>query len=226
LRRFLDRRLADYPAARDRLAEPGGSGLSASLHFGELSARQAWHAAAARPQSLPFLRQLAWREFGAHLLWHLPGLAEHALKPGFDRLAWRREPGLLKAWTSGRTGYGVVDAGLRELAATGGMHNRARMVAAGFLVKDLLLDWRQGARHFWDRLVDADLASNTFNWQWAAGCGADAAPFFRVFNPALQARRFDPQGRYVGRWAPQARPPLVDHAQARQRALAIWKTLA
>ena len=146
------------------------------------------------------------------------------MRPEFERLPWRQSPRKLKAWQRGRTGYSIVDAGMRELWATGWMHNRVRMVAGSFLVKDLLLSWIEGARWFWDALVDADLANNTLGWQWVAGCGADAAPYFRIFNPAAQAEKFDPRGDYVRRWVseidtPGYPRPIVNHAQARERAL-------
>ncbi len=253
LRRFLDAPLPDYPDGRDRPDREGTSRLSPHLRFGEISPRQAWHAAlavAAARRRAPvargaeaWLRQLGWREFARHLLWHFPHTAEAPLRPEFADLAWRDDAAGLRAWQRGRTGFPVVDAGLRELWATGWMHNRARMIAASFLVKDLLLPWQAGARWFWDTLVDADLANNTLGWQWTAGCGADAAPFFRIFNPALQGAKFDPDGAYVRRWVPELaglpaaslhRPvappagyprPLVDHAAARARALAAHAAL-
>jgi len=199
-----------------------------------------------------FLRQLGWREFAHHLLYHAPRTPESPLRPEFADFPWREDPGALDAWRKGWTGYPFVDAGLRELWTTGWMHNRVRMVTASFLVKDLLIDWREGAKWFWDTLVDADLANNTFGWQWVAGCGADAAPFFRIFNPVLQGEKFDPEGVYVRRWVPELRSlpdrwiqkpweapghvleragvrlgasyprPIVDHAFARDRALASF----
>lgn len=238
LKRFLEGPAERYAGDRDRPDRPGTSRLSPHLHFGELSALQVWEAAAG---SAAFLRELAWRDFSHHLLHHFPSTVTRALRPDFDRLAWRRDAQALKAWQQGRTGYPIVDAGLRELWATGFMHNRVRMIAGSFLVKDLLIDWRQGAAWFMDTLVDADLAQNTLGWQWVAGCGADAAPFFRIFNPVLQGQKFDPQGAYVRRWVPElaqvpdkwvhqpwAAPqppasypsPIVDHGLARQRALA------
>lgn len=150
-----------------------------------------------------WLRQLAWREFGHHLLYHFPHTAEAPLRPEFERFPWAEDDAALRAWQRGRTGYPIVDAGMRELWTTGWMHNRVRMVVASFLVKDLLLPWQEGARWFWDTLVDADLANNTLGWQWTAGCGADAAPYFRVFNPLLQSRKFDPDAAYLRRWLPE-----------------------
>ena len=222
LERFLSGAVARYPEHRDRPDVVGTSRLSPHLHFGELSPRQAWHAArefalgdsaersaadaehadVSRPVE-SWLRQLAWREFGHHLLYHFPHTAEAPLRPEFERFPWAEDDTALRAWERGRTGYPIVDAGMRELWTTGWMHNRVRMVVASFLVKDLLLPWQEGARWFWDTLVDADLANNTLGWQWTAGCGADAAPYFRVFNPLLQSRKFDPDGAYLRRWLPE-----------------------
>ncbi len=213
LRDFLERAFAGYATLRDRPDQPGTSRLSPHLHFGEIGPRQVWHAvkALAARRGLPpatwrdgrFLAELGWREFAHHLLFHFPHTPSAPLREEFSRFAWRRNPAGLQAWQRGRTGYPIVDAGMRELWTTGWMHNRVRMIAASFLVKDLLVDWREGARWFWDTLVDADLAANTLGWQWAAGCGADAAPFFRIFNPVSQGRKFDPHGDYVRRWVPE-----------------------
>jgi len=150
-----------------------------------------------------FAAELGWREFSHHLLYHFPETPTQPLRPEFARMRWRKNEEWLRAWQQGRTGYPLVDAGLRELWHTGWMHNRVRMVVASFLIKDLLIDWREGARWFWDTLVDADLAQNTMGWQWAAGSGADAAPFFRIFNPVNQGEKFDPDGDYVRRWVPE-----------------------
>ncbi|MDW8310720.1 MAG: FAD-binding domain-containing protein, partial [Verrucomicrobiales bacterium] len=198
---------------RDRPDWSGTSRLSPHLHFGEISPRQVWHAvraaaerrgwSRARWRQSAFLTELGWREFAHHLLHHFPHTTDAPLREEFARFPWRRDAALLRAWQRGRTGYPIVDAGLRELWATGWMHNRVRMIVASFLVKDLLLPWQEGARWFWDTLVDADLANNTLGWQWSAGCGADAAPFFRIFNPVLQGRKFDPNGDYVRRWCPE-----------------------
>ncbi len=223
---FLDEGLAEYASARDRPDMPGTSRLSPHLHFGELSARTIWHAVqhcvAAEPalqrSADKFLSELGWREFSAHLLHHTPDLPEENLRAGFDQFPWADDAKALRAWTRGQTGIPIVDAGMRELWQTGSMHNRVRMIAASFLVKHLLIDWRKGADWFWDTLVDADLASNAASWQWVAGCGADAAPFFRIFNPVLQGERFDPQGRYVRRFVPElARLPDA-HIHAPWRA--------
>ncbi|MBN2170900.1 MAG: deoxyribodipyrimidine photo-lyase [Candidatus Krumholzibacteriota bacterium] len=232
LRRFLDRALAAYPVDRDRPDVEGVSRLSPHLHFGEIGPAQVWYAVHRRtvadpslaPAAEAFLRQLAWREFAHHLLAHFPSTPEDNLDARFDRFPWRRAPRDREAWRRGRTGFPIVDAGLRQLWATGWMHNRVRMITASLLVKHLLLDWRGGAAWFWDTLVDADLANNTLGWQWVAGCGADAAPYFRVFNPVRQGQRFDPEGAYVRRWVPElaALPARWIHApwQAPPEALA------
>ena len=198
----------------------GTSRLSPHLHFGEISPRQVWQAVrrfteskaipAAVWRNWQFLTELGWREFVHHLLVHFPHTPEQPLRPEFARFPWRKNPAWLRAWQQGRTGYPLVDAGLRELWSSGWIHNRVRMVVASFLVKNLLLPWQPGARWFWDTLVDADLANNTLGWQWTAGCGADAAPFFRIFNPVSQGEKFDPEGSYVRRWVPElARLPAA-----------------
>jgi deoxyribodipyrimidine photo-lyase len=200
-----------------------------------------------------YLRQLLWREFAYHLLFHFPHTASAPLDATFAGFPWRDDPEALRAWQQGKTGYPIIDAGMRQLWATGWMHNRVRMLVGSFLVKDLLISWQNGARWFWDTLVDADLANNTLGWQWVAGCGADAAPFFRIFNPVHQGERFDPKGDYVRRWVPELaklpdrlvhKPwqapepvlqeagvqlgrsyprPVVDHDQARKRALELFR---
>jgi deoxyribodipyrimidine photo-lyase len=259
---FLDGAAARYRGERDRPGVAGTSRLSPHLHFGEIGPRTVWHAtrtamAAGLPEAegLGFLRELGWREFSAHLLWQFPTLPEEPLRAEFAAFPWSGDAGLLRAWQRGRTGYPIVDAGLRELWTTGWMHNRVRMIVASFLVKDLLVPWQDGERWFWDTLVDADLANNAASWQWVAGCGADAAPYFRVFNPVLQGLKFDPDGAYVRRWVPElaalpdarlhapweASPaelaaagivlgrdypaPIVDHKAARQRALDAYAAL-
>ena len=213
LRRFLANAFVDYSEQRNRPDILGTSRLSPHLHFGEISPRQVWHALKrmASKRGLPlaqwrgsqFLTELGWREFSHHLLYHFPGTPRAPLRPAFERFSWHTEPAFRKAWQQGRTGYPIVDAGMRELWTTGWMHNRVRMVAASFLVKDLLISWQAGARWFWDTLVDADLAQNTLGWQWVAGCGADAAPYFRVFDPVTQGEKFDPRGDYIRRWCPE-----------------------
>ncbi len=204
LKEFFDHDLSDYAQNRDWPARAGTSRLSAHLHFGEISPRQIWHAhpLAARGNE-KFLSELAWREFSWHLLFHYPQLPEEPLNPRFSAFDWSTDTDKLSLWQRGQTGIPIVDAGMRQLWNTGWMHNRVRMIAASFLVKHLLIDWREGARWFWDTLVDADLANNSASWQWVAGCGADAAPYFRIFNPVLQGQRFDPEGHYVRHFVPE-----------------------
>jgi deoxyribodipyrimidine photo-lyase len=232
LSRFLEA-VEDYPTGRDVPSEDATSRLSPHLAFGEISARQVWHAATAMAQREPaktagvqkFLMELAWRDFHIHQLYHRPDIATEPMQPKFGKLKWRRSDSDLRAWQRGETGIAIVDAGMRELWETGFMHNRVRMLTASLLTKNLLLDWRLGEQWFWDCLVDADLASNPGNWQWVAGCGNDAAPYFRIFNPDTQAERFDPDGSYVKRWSPEPRQPIVDLKSSRERALAAFKAL-
>ena len=206
---FLEHAAGRYHEGRDRPAEDGVSRLSPHLHFGEISPRAVWAAVSRRAAGAPgrgpetYLKELGWREFAHHLLVRFPRTVAEPLRPEFARFPWRSDVRGFELWSRGRTGYPIVDAGMRELLGAGWMHNRARMVAGSFLVKDLLIDWRQGAAWFWDALVDADQANNTLGWQWVAGCGADAAPFFRIFNPVLQGKKFDPEGLYVRRWVPE-----------------------
>ncbi|MFO0894682.1 MAG: deoxyribodipyrimidine photo-lyase [Phycisphaerales bacterium] len=206
-RDFLEASLPGYATGRDRCDRPATSRLSPHLAHGELSPRRLWAmlgAMRAPAADLAKLRsELGWREFARHVLWHHPHTVDRPLRPEFDSFPWRDDAHGEERWRQGRTGFPLVDAGMRQLWATGWMHNRVRMVVASFLVKDLLLDWRRGAAWFWETLVDADLASNTLGWQWCAGCGADAAPFFRIFNPQSQGERFDPDGAYVRRWVPE-----------------------
>ncbi len=212
-RRFLAKAFDNYADHRNRPDVGGTSRLSPHLHFGEISPRQVWQGLrraaakrgwpAVRWRGSQFLAEIGWREFAHHLLFHFPDTPAEPLRKDFLKFRWRKNDAGLRAWQRGRTGYPIVDAGMRELWKTGWMHNRVRMIAASFLVKDLLIDWREGARWFWDTLVDADLAQNTLGWQWTAGCGADAAPFFRVFNPTSQGAKFDPQGDYVRKWCPE-----------------------
>jgi deoxyribodipyrimidine photo-lyase len=226
LRRFIKHGLRDYRIARELPAERGTSRLSPHLHFGEIGPRQIRHALGAKGHGSPFLSELIWREFAYHLLFHFPGTPSQPLRPEFARFPWRRNTKALRAWQHGHTGIPLVDAGMRELWAIGWMHNRVRMVVASMLVKNLLIPWQDGARWFWDTLLDADLANNTLNWQWVSGSGADAAPYFRIFNPVTQARRFDPDAKYVGRWVrgPQ-RPPIVDLAASREAALEAYQMM-
>lgn len=206
LKHFLSAAFEDYSLQRNRPDMSATSRLSPHLHFGEIGPRQIWHALSRRFKnwhSSQFLAEIGWREFAHHLLWHFPRTPEEPLRREFKNFPWRKNPAQLAAWQRGKTGYPIVDAGMRELWATGWMHNRVRMIVASFLVKDLLLPWQLGARWFWDTLVDADLAQNTLGWQWTAGCGADAAPYFRIFNPVSQGEKFDPNGEYVRRWCPE-----------------------
>jgi deoxyribodipyrimidine photo-lyase len=208
---FLAQGLARYEKERDVPAAGASSRLSADLRFGTISARTVAaraQAAAADDPSLAasaskFVSELRWRDFYAHVLYHFPHCETGAFRREYDGLRWEGDPAHFAAWQEGRTGYPIVDAGMRELAATGSMHNRVRMIVASFLTKDLLLDWRQGERHFMRHLVDGDLANNNGGWQWAAGTGTDAQPYFRIFNPSLQGEKFDPQGAYVKRWVPE-----------------------
>jgi deoxyribodipyrimidine photo-lyase len=241
LRRFVQvDTLGAYGDTRDRPDRPATSRLSPYLHFGEVSPRQVWTAigkASERAGLTPaqwrtgkFCAELVWREFAAQLLHHFPTMPERSRTATFDAMPWRSDPAHFRAWTRGRTGYAFVDAGMRELWQTGWMHNRVRMVTASFLVKNLLHRWQDGARWFWDTLVDADLASNSMNWQWVAGSSPDAAPFFRIFNPESQADKFDPDGHYRREFVPEAGgpgavPPLVDLKRSRQQALDAFATL-
>jgi deoxyribodipyrimidine photo-lyase len=232
LKRFLRGAIRQYDTDRDRPDRHGTSRLSPHLHFGEIGPRQIWDAVHEHPSPAAqgYQRQLIWREFAHHLLFHFPHTADKPLRGEFTKFRCRPDRRGLRAWQRGQTGYPIVDAGMRELWSTGWMHNRVRMIVASFLVKDLLVPWQEGARWFWDTLVDADLANNTLGWQWVAGCGADAAPFFRIFNPDTQAEKFDPNDDYVKRWVPEFGTsnhprPIVDHARARARALEAFAVL-
>ena len=265
LERFLDEAMAGYCDKRDLPAAEGTSRLSPHLHFGEISPHCCWHAVEERLAAAvdgrgerggrSFLRELVWREFSYHLLFHWPDLPEVAFRPEFEKFPWDEDEAALKAWQRGKTGYPIVDAGMSELWQTGWMHNRVRMIVASFLIKDLMIPWQVGEKWFWDTLVDADLANNAASWQWVAGSGADAAPYFRVFNPILQGKKFDLKGAYVRRYvpelarladeylhapweAPQASlaaagielgrtypMPIVDHGKARTRALQAYEAV-
>jgi len=208
---FCDSAMDKYDEGRNRPDHAWSSRLSPHLHFGELSPRQCLatvHNAladheGARKSAEAFVRELGWREFAHHLLHHFPATTNAPLDARFEQFPWAPDDALLRAWQRGRTGYPIVDAGMRELWATGWMHNRVRMVVASLLTKNLRQHWLEGARWFWDTLVDASLANNTLGWQWTAGCGADAAPYFRIFNPVLQAERYDPARTYIRRWIPE-----------------------
>ena len=232
------RRITGYATHRDIPALEGTSRLSPHLHFGEISPRQIWHTVSHQQSisngaSEPFLRQLIWREFSFYLLHHWPQIPEHAFKPAFEHFPWGKNRKALKAWQRGMTGYPIVDAGMRELWHTGWMHNRVRMIVASFLTKHLQVHWREGADWFWDTLVDADLANNTAGWQWVAGSGADAAPYFRIFNPVLQGEKFDTNGDYVRAWVPEIarlpskhihKPWLAPEAVLQQAGVELGKT--
>ena len=233
----LEALLADYVSSRDRPDKDGTSRLSPHLCYGEVSVRQVWQAtlqagasASSASGGEALLRQLYWRDFSSYLLFHYPELPHKPLRAEFEHFPWSIDEGHLRAWREGMTGYPVVDAGMRQLRETGWMHNRVRMIAASFLIKDLLVPWQIGADWFLDHLVDADLANNSASWQWVAGCGTDAAPYFRVFNPILQGKKFDPQGSYVRRWVPEvstsAYPaPIVNHGEVRLRALCAYDSI-
>ncbi|MCU1478424.1 MAG: deoxyribodipyrimidine photo-lyase [Subtercola sp.] len=232
LRSFMSQGLPDYLADRDVPAIDATSRLSPRLRFGELSPFQLWHSVAhSAPGAAGFLRELGWREFAYHLLYHFPTIGTENMRSAFHAFPWAQPTDeVLHRWQQGRTGIPLVDAGMRELWQTGVMHNRIRMVAASFLVKNLLLDWRIGEAWFWDTLVDADPASNSMNWQWVAGSGVDAAPYFRVFNPELQAKKFDPDGTYINEYVPEAGTPvypepMVDLGESRQRALDAYEVV-
>lgn len=256
LEAFLDEAVSGYATSRDRPDQIGTSRLSPHLHFGELSPQRVWHAVVHRARghlgkgAQTYLKELVWREFSYHLLTHFPDLPDKPFRPEFAAYPWKHHKAKLTAWQRGRTGYPIVDAGMRELWHTGWMHNRVRMIVASFLIKHLQISWQHGAAWFWDTLVDADLANNSASWQWVAGSGADAAPYFRIFNPMKQGATFDPDGDYVRRWVPEiaklpdadlhapwlASPatlkaadivlgktypvPIVDHDAARKAALA------
>jgi len=258
---FLEDRIGNYDTARNRPDKDGTSRLSPYLHHGELSPRQVWDAVhEASPDGIDedaesFLREIVWREFSYHLLHHYPETTTEPLKDKFADFPWVENGDALKRWQNGQTGFPIIDAGMRQLYETGWMHNRVRMIVGSFLTKDLRIHWHHGARWFWDTLVDGDLASNTMGWQWAAGSGADAQPFFRIFNPVSQSERHDPNGDYIRRYLPeladlpttylhapweapsgalkaagvslgQTYPePMVDHSAAREEALEAYEQI-
>lgn len=262
LESFLNKKVIYYLNGRDIPSVQATSRLSPHLHFGEISPRRILNEVqkkSAQAQSSGrirqmegFIRQLYWREFAYHLLYHFPEVIDHPLRKEFEKFEWKKDTKSLQAWQKGQTGYPLVDAGMRELWSTGWMHGRVRMIVASFLIKDLLIHWMEGARWFWDTLVDADLANNSFGWQWIAGCGADAAPYFRIFNPVTQSKKFDKEGVYIRRWVPELAKlpdewvhcpweaptailkkagiiigknypkPLVDHSDARKKALFLY----
>ena len=257
---FVTIHLKGYSTSRDVPSKNTTSKLSPHLHFGEISPWQVWRAIEAMKldkdcdlnSAERFISEIGWREFSYHLLYHVPSLPHANFKPKFDTFPWKNDAIFLKRWQEGMTGYPIVDAGMRELWGTGYMHNRVRMIVASFLTKDLLIDWRFGASWFLDTLIDADLASNSASWQWVAGCGADAAPYFRIFNPVLQGEKFDPDGEYVKQWVPELKSvpvqwihkpwmapqdklgiclgldypePIIDHLEARKKALLYYKMI-
>jgi deoxyribodipyrimidine photo-lyase len=254
LDRFLGEAAEEYGDKRDFPAVEGTSGLSPYLHFGHIGPRQVWeaiheHELHESPGGQVYLKELVWREFAYHVMFHFPHTPDSPLRGEYKQFPWERDEATLKAWQRGKTGYPLVDAGMRQLWKEGWMHNRVRMVVASLLVKHLLHDWRDGAEWFWDTLVDADLASNSLGWQWAGGCGADAAPYFRVFNPITQGEKFDPEGEYIRKYVPELSKlevpyihqpweapasvleaagielgrnypePIIEHKEGRQRAL-------
>lgn len=263
LEEFLQHKLICYATQRDFPNQDVTSRLSPHLHFGEISPWQIWHAVQplmhnkkyATANLERFLAEVGWREFSYYLLYHFPTLPDDNFRSEFNGFIWNESQETLPRWQQGKTGYPIVDAGMRELWRTGTMHNRVRMIVASFLIKDLLLDWRLGEKWFWDTLLDADLANNSASWQWVAGSGADAAPYFRIFNPVLQGEKFDPQGEYVKRWIPELAIlpekyihspwnasaevlqqagvtlgvdypyPMVDHAAARGEAMRRYKAM-
>jgi deoxyribodipyrimidine photo-lyase len=218
--------LHNYKQQRDFPAMHATSQLSVHLRFGTISIREL--AAKAQQHSETFLNELIWRDFYHMILWHFPHVRkEHAFKPEYDRIKWRYDEKNFEAWCNGKTGYPIVDAGMRELNATGFMHNRVRMIVASFLTKHLLIDWRWGEAYFAKKLLDFDYAANSGGWQWAAGCGCDAAPYFRVFNPTLQTQKFDKDLQYVHKWVPESGSfdypqPIIEHEFARKRALEVY----
>ncbi len=233
---FLNTKLTDYSTARNRMDFDGTSGISPHLHWGEISVREIWHQVHQYQQKNTqisvdtYLNEIGFREFSYHLLHHFPQLPSSNFQPKFDNLPWKYDPEGLKCWQQGQTGFPIVDAGMRQLKATGWMHNRARMVVASLLTKGLSIHWKEGEEWFWDNLVDGDLALNAFNWQWVAGSGVDAAPYFRIFNPTLQAKKFDPKGLYQRKWIPELLTPsypkpIFDHAESRKQALEAYYLL-
>lgn len=260
---FLENGLKGYKEGRNFPMRENVSRLSPHLHFGEISPHRAWHqthpammAQHCETDGENFLSELGWREFSNTLLYHFPDMTRKNLQDKFDNFPWRDDPEALSKWQKGQTGYPIVDAGMRELWQTGYMHNRVRMIVGSFLVKNLMLHWHHGEDWFWDTLCDADLANNSASWQWIAGCGADAAPYFRIFNPVTQGQKFDPDGEYVRQYVPELSDmptkyihapweakedmlsqskvvlgkdyphPIVDLKQSRERALETFKSLS
>ena len=220
-------KLADYEQKRDFPAADATTHIGIHLRFGTISIRFA-AAQALEQNAQKWLSELAWRDFYMMVLWHFPHTVNSAFKPPYDNIRWRNNEEEFKAWCDGRTGYPLIDAGMRQLNETGYMHNRLRMVTASFLTKHLLIDWRWGESYFAEKLLDYEMASNIGGWQWSCGCGNDAAPYFRIFNPQLQAKKFDPENKFIGSWVPEYTQltyvrPIVEHAFARERALKVFK---
>jgi len=252
---FIKSPVGNYAEGRDIPSQEGTSRLSPHLHFGEIGPRQVWQIATAAQREMKkagektsaqkFLMEIIWREFAHHVLFHFPFTADEPLRSDFKAFPWKHHAKSYRAWCRGETGYPIIDAGMRQLWETGWMHNRVRMIVASLLTKHLLMSWKEGAKWFWDTLVDADLAANSLGWQWAGGCGADAAPYFRIFNPVLQGEKFDPEGSYVKQWVPELKnvptsfihkpwefsspgkisypKPVIGLTEGRDRALAAFK---
>ena len=257
LKTFLETKVSNYSVARNFPSQDGISKLSPYLHFGQISINYIFYQVLALKEEFAcdkdfsqnaqiYINELGWREFAYYNMWHKPHTTDEPLRAEFKNFPWEGNETFLKAWQKGQTGYPIVDAGMRELWHTGFMHNRVRMIVASFLCKDLFINWLDGAKWFWDTLVDADLASNTLGWQWTAGCGVDAQPYFRIFNPVLQSQKFDPSGIYIRKWLPELNSvspsyihqpwletlikinypkPILDHNLARLKALQTWKGL-
>lgn len=225
-RQFDEDLISEYDQKRDIPSIQGTSKLGLHLRFGTISLRKLARVGLAK--NATYLKELIWRDFYQAILYHFPHSATDSFRPEYDRIEWLNDEELFQKWCEGKTGYPMVDAGMRELNETGYMHNRVRMVVASFLTKHLLIDWRWGEAYFAEKLLDFDLASNTGGWQWAAGCGCDAAPYFRVFNPASQQEKFDPEARYIRKWVPEYGTPsyvrpIVEHKMARERAISHYK---
>lgn len=218
--------IKQYDKRRDYPGVEGTTHMGLHLRFGTVSVREL--AATAHKLNVVYLKELIWREFFMHILFHFPHVEKYCFRQEYERIRWRNDEKEFEKWCKGETGYPIVDAGMRELNATGFMHNRVRMVTASFLTKHLLIDWRWGERYFAEKLLDYDMAANVGNWQWAAGCGCDAAPYFRVFNPQTQAEKFDPDGKYIRKWVPELdsfdyKRPMVEHNAARERAIKVYR---
>ncbi len=261
LESFIQNNIRSYEQSRNFPSMLSSSKLSPYLHFGQISAVRIWHkvnqfAAIEDVDCQRFITEIIWRDFFVQILYFYPNLADRNMKTKFDNFKWEKSLKNLEAWQCGKTGYPIVDAGMRELRQTGTMHNRVRMICASFLVKNLLINWQEGAKWFWDNLFDADLASNSANWQWVAGCGTDAAPYFRIFNPTTQAQKFDPDGEYIKKYIPELKnlpikyifepwkasknilenanvklgldypEPVIDLKESRQRALNAYHEIA